>query len=130
MPYKSLRQASYFNANRKKLESQGVDVDEWNASTKGKDLPEKAPMKKSAALLLAAVLVKNLEKRASLQQTFQPPVPLTAQAGVQMASSVVKTPSPTGDTAPKAAPPATMTPSTMTPPASTNKTAPTVGSTK
>jgi 8-oxo-dGTP pyrophosphatase MutT (NUDIX family) len=32
---------AFFNANRKKLEAQGVDVDEWNASSKGKKLPEK-----------------------------------------------------------------------------------------
>lgn len=40
MPYKSLKQMKFFNANRKRLEAQGVDVDEWNASTKGKKLPE------------------------------------------------------------------------------------------
>jgi hypothetical protein len=39
MPYKSEAQRRYFNANRSKLERQGVDVDEWNKSTKGK-LPE------------------------------------------------------------------------------------------
>lgn len=31
------------NANKKKLEKQGVDVDEWNASSKGKKLPKAAP---------------------------------------------------------------------------------------
>lgn len=30
MPYTSDKQREYFNANRKKLESQGVDVNEWN----------------------------------------------------------------------------------------------------
>jgi hypothetical protein len=39
MPYVSDAQRKYFNANRGKLEKQGVDVDEWNASTKGRDLP-------------------------------------------------------------------------------------------
>jgi hypothetical protein len=39
MPYKSQAQAAYFNANRAKLESEGVDVDEWNASSKGMKLP-------------------------------------------------------------------------------------------
>ena len=43
MPFKSLAQERYFNANRAKLEKQGVDVDEWNAASKGKKLPEKAP---------------------------------------------------------------------------------------
>lgn len=41
MPYKSDAQRRYFNANREELEAQGVDVDEWNESSKGKKLPEK-----------------------------------------------------------------------------------------
>mgnify|MGYP003627880836 CR=1 FL=1 len=41
MPYKSEAQRRYFNANRDKLKGEGVDVDEWNASSKGKKLPEK-----------------------------------------------------------------------------------------
>lgn len=43
MPYKSLAQMRYFNANRAKLESQGVNVDEWNAASKGEtaDLPQR-----------------------------------------------------------------------------------------
>jgi hypothetical protein len=41
MPYKSEAQRKYFNVNRKKLEAQGVDVDEWNQASKGKKLPEK-----------------------------------------------------------------------------------------
>ena len=41
MPYKSEAQRRYFNANREKLEAEGVDVDEWNESSKGKKLPEK-----------------------------------------------------------------------------------------
>ena len=41
MPFASKAQQGYFNANRDKLEKQGVDVDEWNAASKGKKLPEK-----------------------------------------------------------------------------------------
>jgi len=41
MPYKSEAQRKYFNANRKKLAREGVNVDEWNKSTKGKKLPKK-----------------------------------------------------------------------------------------
>ena len=41
MPYKSLAQERYFNANRGKLEKQGVNVDEWNQASKGKKLPKK-----------------------------------------------------------------------------------------
>jgi hypothetical protein len=42
MPYKSKAQAAFFNANKKKLEKEGVDVNEWNAASKGKKLPKKA----------------------------------------------------------------------------------------
>ena len=41
MPYKSRAQAAYFNINKKKLEKQGVNVDEWNRKSKGKKLPKK-----------------------------------------------------------------------------------------
>lgn len=41
MPYKSLAQERYFNANKSKLEKEGVDVDEWNQASKGKKLPKK-----------------------------------------------------------------------------------------
>lgn len=43
MPFKSLKQERYFNANKGKLESQGVDVNEWNQASKGKKLPMTAP---------------------------------------------------------------------------------------
>lgn len=42
MPFKSKAQQSYFNANRDRLEGQGVDVDEWNDATKGMKLPKRA----------------------------------------------------------------------------------------
>lgn len=41
MPYKSLKQERYFNANKAALEKQGVDVDEFNAASKGMKLPVK-----------------------------------------------------------------------------------------
>ena len=48
MPYRSKAQEAFFNANRAKLERQGVNVDEWNAASKGKKLPERVkPMKKA-----------------------------------------------------------------------------------
>jgi hypothetical protein len=40
MPYKSQAQAAYFNIHKKELEAQGVDVDEWNAASRGMKLPE------------------------------------------------------------------------------------------
>jgi hypothetical protein len=46
MPYKSKAQAAYFNANRKKLEKQGVNVPEWNKKSKGKKLPNKVKKRK------------------------------------------------------------------------------------
>jgi hypothetical protein len=42
MPYASDAQRRYFNANKAELAAQGVDVDEWNASSRGKKLPERA----------------------------------------------------------------------------------------
>lgn len=41
MPFVSKAQERYFNANRGKLEGEGVDVDEWNQASKGKELPER-----------------------------------------------------------------------------------------
>jgi hypothetical protein len=41
MPFKSHAQQAFFNANRDKLEGEGVDVDEWNAASKGKTLPQR-----------------------------------------------------------------------------------------
>lgn len=39
MPYKSQKQRAYFNIHKKELEKQGVNVDEWNAASKGMKLP-------------------------------------------------------------------------------------------
>lgn len=55
MPYASHAQRRYFNANRAKLESQGVDVAEWNTSSKGKKMPEK----KKAGILHAILAEKQ-----------------------------------------------------------------------
>lgn len=55
MPYKSEAQRRYFNANREKLEAEGVDVDEWNESSKGKKLPEKKTKKKKASYVRVKV---------------------------------------------------------------------------
>ncbi len=41
MPYQSEKQRKYFNANKKKLEKKGVNVDEWNKASKGKKVPKK-----------------------------------------------------------------------------------------
>lgn len=42
MPLKSIKQRGFFNANKGKLEAQGVNVDEWNKSSKGLKLPMRA----------------------------------------------------------------------------------------
>lgn len=47
MPYKSEAQRKYFNANRDKLEKEGVDVGEYNKKSKGKHLPEHSRKSKS-----------------------------------------------------------------------------------
>ena len=49
MPYASKAQQGYFNANRAKLEKQGVNVDEWNKASKGKKLPKRVKPKKNKA---------------------------------------------------------------------------------
>jgi hypothetical protein len=41
-PFVSKAQRGYFEANRGKLERQGVNVGEWEAASKGKELPERA----------------------------------------------------------------------------------------
>ena len=41
MPFKSQAQAAYFNTHKAQLEKQGVNVDEWNAASKGMKLPAK-----------------------------------------------------------------------------------------
>jgi len=46
MPFVSQAQRRYFYANRGKLESQGVDVDEWERATGDRKLPERAKKKK------------------------------------------------------------------------------------
>lgn len=46
MPYKSDKQRKFFNANKKKLEQQGVNVEEWNKASKGKKLPTRKAKKK------------------------------------------------------------------------------------
>jgi hypothetical protein len=51
MPYKSKAREAYFNANRAKLESEGVNVDEWNRSSKGKKLPAKVKQPVSKKVL-------------------------------------------------------------------------------
>jgi hypothetical protein len=45
MPYKSQAQAAYFNANKEKMEKQGVDVREWNRESRGKSLPKRSKKK-------------------------------------------------------------------------------------
>ncbi len=42
MPFVSKAQQGYFNANKAKLEKQGVNVQEWNDASKGMKLPEHA----------------------------------------------------------------------------------------
>jgi hypothetical protein len=57
MPYVSRAQEAYFNVNRKKLEAEGVNVNEWNAASKGKKLP--ARVKKAKVLKAGKKSVKG-----------------------------------------------------------------------
>jgi hypothetical protein len=56
MPYTSEAQRAYFNANRAKMEAQGVSVSEWNEASKGMKLPEhkKPPAQVSPVALALA----------------------------------------------------------------------------
>ena len=45
MPYKSDAQRKFFNANKAAMMAKGVDVNEWNESSKGKSLPKKVKLK-------------------------------------------------------------------------------------
>jgi hypothetical protein len=47
VPFKSEAQRRYFEANKSKLKKQGVDVKEWEESSRGLKLPERAPKVKS-----------------------------------------------------------------------------------
>lgn len=89
MPYKSQAQRRYFNANRKALEAEGVDVDEWNQSSKGKKLPNRAlankpankPAKKPAtmdkaeeAIMKLAAILKQADPMPALAMQSMMPV--------------------------------------------------------
>jgi hypothetical protein len=45
MPFKSEAQRRYFEANKSKLEKEGVDVKEWEQASKGMKLPERSSKK-------------------------------------------------------------------------------------
>lgn len=60
MPYVSEAQRGYFHAHKAELESQGVDVGEWDRASKGKKLPKK---KKQGDVL------GSLGRRAALAAT-------------------------------------------------------------
>lgn len=47
MPFKSEAQRRYFEANKEKLEKQGVNVKEWEESSKGLKLPERTAKTKA-----------------------------------------------------------------------------------
>ena len=54
MPFKSEAQRRFFEANKDSLKAKGVDVDEWEQASKGKQLPErvnKHPNKKKRGAL-------------------------------------------------------------------------------
>jgi hypothetical protein len=62
MPYKSKAQESYFNANQKELEAQGVNVNHWNEVSKGLKLPERVTPKSTLQHKKKKILKKALSK--------------------------------------------------------------------
>lgn len=65
MPFKSQAQAGYFHTHKAQLERQGVDVDEWDAATKGKHLPERAGDSPRRGTLKMKVKQVNLGSKGS-----------------------------------------------------------------
>jgi len=59
MPYKNLKQERFFHANKAKLESQGVNVSEWDKASKGKKLP----LKKKSYNYKGKTLLKKAAKK-------------------------------------------------------------------
>ena len=45
MPYESQAQEGWFHEHKEELEKMGVNVDEWDAATKGKKLPKRVEKK-------------------------------------------------------------------------------------
>ena len=94
MPYKSDAQRKFFNANRKKLTAQGVNVDEWNASSRGLKLPvKKHPEKTVKVAAQEAVLAQALtailgEPRTGVEKTSGSPAVYTGLYGVSPAALV------------------------------------------
>lgn len=62
MPYASDAQRKYFNANREKLESEGVNVAEYNEASKGMKLPEHAKQKAKKAHAQGRISDKHMRK--------------------------------------------------------------------
>lgn len=77
MPYASQAQEKFFNANRDKLEKQGVDVDEWNKSSKGKKLPKRIKTVKggntdlSPNSMKGQALVNDRKENLALKNQFK-----------------------------------------------------------
>lgn len=111
MPYRSSKQRSYFNANRAKLEAEGVDVDEWNESSKGKKLPKQAQetfvpgrlpdhIRPAGSLeKLQAVMRQNAQRRIAPPQAPKPaqvaaPPKLPAKTAVVNFDDILKTVAP------------------------------------
>ena len=59
MPYKSQNQRAYMNIHKDELEKKGVNVDEWNESSKGKVLPKKVPSQGMQGGIKAAMIRKK-----------------------------------------------------------------------
>jgi hypothetical protein len=105
MPYASARQRRYFNANRGELTAQGVDVDEWNDSSRGKKLPEKVkdgkpvkgakkPPRKKQAATLASEALQALSQALPPDRSQQSNIEVQTPHGRAVITCVEKTASP------------------------------------
>ena len=71
MPFKSDKQRKYFNANKDELEAEGVNVDEWNKSSKGMDLPEEASKDKKKKVAKTPTHEIPLGKARSIMKKYK-----------------------------------------------------------
>jgi hypothetical protein len=88
MPYSSERQRRYFNANRKKLEAQGVNVDEWNDSSRGKKLPKKVKKAELDGFMDELTKIADLASMVLSQLARREVIPPVTEAVSNMEGSI------------------------------------------
>jgi len=82
MPYKSKAQAAYFNAHRKELEAQGVDVARWNEESRGRvpqvEHVDDKKKQKTKAAMRGALVAKHAANALLAERATPPSRPMSA----------------------------------------------------